>query len=117
MPRCEGFYLDPPQSVNGSSEGLGEGAGWGLARVGRGCVDGTAFDEHAHDEDEGHAQEHNPIPIERDPLGHSVERGLVKEQVLEAGQRALGINGSALLEHVAVTLEVVAWSARSHKHG
>lgn len=70
-------------------------------------MDGKASNEDCHEDDEGDAHEENGPPELRHPLGYGEQGFLVEEQVLQSGQRSLGIDLSALEEDIAVALEVV----------
>lgn len=46
-----------------------------------------------------------------DPIADCVQRFFVQYKIFEASQRSIGVYSAAFLEHIAVTLEVVAWCA------
>lgn len=86
----------PPQRVHRAPQRVLDPPGRGFLRVRAGRVDGAAFDEHAHEDDEQDAHQAHHVPVLRDPLGDGLQRLPVEQQVLKPHQRALGVNGAAL---------------------
>lgn len=73
----------------------------------------AALDEDAQEDQEEDAEQYAQIPVFDDVLLERVQRLLVEQQILQPHQWAVGIDRAALEEHVAVSLEVITWRART----
>lgn len=80
-------------------------------RTGR--MNGTALDKHAHNNDEGDANQHHHVPVLRHPLSDSRQRLRIEQQILQTHQRTLRIDSPTSQEHIAVSLEIITRRTRS----
>lgn len=66
---------------------------------------GTAFYEHAHEDDKQDTHAYDGVPVFGDPVGDSLQCLLVQEEILETYQWSFGVNSATLEEYVAIALK------------
>lgn len=75
-------------------------------------VHAAQLDKTCHEQNKANTHEGYSPPVFLDPLKVAEDSFLAKELVLQTRQWSIGIHGTALKKHVAVTVKVVAWRTR-----